>query len=334
MKLLHIELTNRCTLECPACPRTVWKNTTKHPIKKADLDIEQLASFLDCPGGKEIEKFILCGDYGDSIYYPKLIEFIKYFRSRKFEIFTNGSLRDENFWIELSNNLTNQDTIIFAIDGLEDTNHLYRKNTNWDSIMLAVDIMSKSPVRVIWKTIVFSFNYDKLGKIQELANLKGAEFVVEKTHRYGEESLVPPDHLINQQVLYQKEFNKIEPIDIKPRCMSKKVVTSDGYFLPCHWIRSPMTFFKSDLWKHRDIWFDRMSINKINYDQGLDLIKQWSDTVLQKGINGGPNLDVLCKMKCRAGCEQDDIWDDEHIDVAIFKLNNIKANLFTQGTHV
>ena len=39
---LHVETTNRCTLKCPACPRTVWQNLIKQPVKKADIDLDDL----------------------------------------------------------------------------------------------------------------------------------------------------------------------------------------------------------------------------------------------------------------------------------------------------
>ena len=76
---LHIETTNRCTLKCPACPRTVWHNLIKRPVPKADLNLDHLKSFLDCESMKEIDQFLLCGDYGDTIYYPRLFEMIKMF---------------------------------------------------------------------------------------------------------------------------------------------------------------------------------------------------------------------------------------------------------------
>lgn len=307
MQTLHIELTNRCTLECPACPRTTWKETLKRPVKKADLDIDQFEEFLACEGGRQIGKFLLCGDYGDSIYYPRLVEFIQRFRSRQFEIITNGSYKDQTFWNELADTLTDQDTVVFAIDGLKDTNHLYRKNSDWDSIMLGLDIIAKSPAKLKWKTIVFSFNHDKIDRIKEFAQSKGAEFTAEKTHRFGDNILIPPDQLVDQQFLYKETYNNHQPIDINPRCVKEKVVTCDGYFLPCDWIRNPMTFYKSDLWKQKDIWYDKMSITNVNYDQGMELITQWSNFVYQKGITGSPNLDILCKMKCRSGCNYNNI---------------------------
>ena len=50
--------------------------------------------------------------------------------------------------------------------GLEDDNNQYRKNSDWPSIMLALDIMSKSKAKILWQTIVFSFNHEKLKKIK------------------------------------------------------------------------------------------------------------------------------------------------------------------------
>ena len=305
--VLHIEVTNRCTLECPACPRTTWKNILKRPVEKADLDIDSFEKFLDCKGGKKIERLLLCGDYGDCIYYPHLFEFIQRFRHKKFDLMTNGSYRPKEFWQKLSELLGEGDTITFGIDGLEDTNHLYRKNSDWPSIMLALDIMSKSKAKVLWQTIVFSFNHDKLKEIKKFAESKGAEFFAIKTHRYGDDSLRPPEELIEINYEFREEFNSNTPIVIEPQCETERVVTSDGYFLPCDWIRNPQTFYKSDLWKNRSDWIDNLLINQISLDQGIELVKKWKNLVLEKSVNGSPNLDQICKMRCRKGCIKSNI---------------------------
>ena len=44
---LHIELTNRCTLNCPSCPRTRMIQLTKMPLPKQDLSIDDFEKFLD-----------------------------------------------------------------------------------------------------------------------------------------------------------------------------------------------------------------------------------------------------------------------------------------------
>lgn len=300
---LHIETTNRCTLACPACPRTTWQNILKKPVVKADLDVDLLEKFLDCDGGKKIKNFNLCGDYGDSIYYPDLLKLIERFRNQvSFNIVTNGSRQTEKFWNNLSCLLTKDDTVMFSIDGLEDTNHLYRINSDWTSIMQGIDIVARSAAQIHWKTIVFNFNYDKLDKIKTFANSKGATFHAEKTHRYGNDSFVPPESYIETNHLYQEEFNN-QSFEIEPRCeKDAKVITADGYLYPCDWIRNPQTFYKSQLWKQKQRWLEKTKMKDNTYDQVLSVIRDWEDYVRQSSLDQSGNVDVLCKMLCRKDC--------------------------------
>jgi wyosine [tRNA(Phe)-imidazoG37] synthetase (radical SAM superfamily) len=98
---------------------------------------------------KKIKSFLLAGDYGDCIYYPDIFKLIERFRDRvSFHLVTNGSRRDEKFWTQLSSMLTSTDSITFSIDGLEETNHLYRINSDWHSIITGVGIMAKGPAKV------------------------------------------------------------------------------------------------------------------------------------------------------------------------------------------
>ena len=245
----------------------------------------------------------MCGDYGDSIYYPDLLKLIHRFRYQvSYNIVTNGSRQTEKFWHELSDVLTKDDTVTFSIDGLEDTNHLYRINSDWNSIMQGIDIIGKGKAQIHWKTIVFNFNYDKLDKIKIFAESKGASFHAEKTHRYGNDSLVPPEIYIETDHLYQKEFND-QPFEIEPRCeKDAKVITADGFMHPCDWIRNPQTFYKSQLWKQKQRWLEKTKMKDNTYDQALLAIRDWENYVRQNSLNGSDNVEVLCKMLCRKGC--------------------------------
>lgn len=308
-KSLHLETTTRCTLACPACSRTIWHQVTGHPITKSDLDVDLLEKFLDCEAGKQLTTFYLCGDYGDPIYYPDLLKLIKRFRHQvSFEIVTNGSRQTEKFWHNLSDSLTEKDSIVFSIDGLENTNHLYRINANWHSIMQGLDIMTKSPAHVHWKTIVFNFNHDKLTEIKNFAESKGATFSAEKTHRYGDQLLVPPDIYIQNNHLFQVNFVPTHQIEIEPRCEQiAMVVTADGCLHPCDWMRNPQTFYKSQLWKQKERWLEKLKIKNNTYDQALLIVRDWENYVRQNSLNGSTDVDVLCKMKCRKGCVEDKI---------------------------
>lgn len=300
---LHIELTSRCTLECPACPRTIWKDILKYPVAKTDLDITHLDTFLNCNEGKQINHFVLCGDYGDPIYYPKLFDFIRHFRSTKtFSIHTNGSYQTEKFWNTLSKLLCPDDNIIFGIDGLEDTNHLYRKNSNWASIMLGLDIMSQGSAKIYWQTIIFNFNYKILDNIQKFAESKNASFFTIMSHRFGDDSLMPPEEYIETHYLYNEEYNTKNVLTIVPQCEKERVITSDGYCLPCDWIRNPKTFYKSELWKQKSRWIEKLKLDNTTLDQAMIVVKDWARYVQQSGTSHPDKVNVICKMKCRAGC--------------------------------
>lgn len=301
---LHLELTNRCVLRCPACPRTTWHDLLKKPVPRNDLDFHDLDRFLDCDTGRQIDKFLLCGDYGDAIYYPKLFDFLSWFRgTKKYWIHTNGSHQPEKFWHQLSEMLTKDDRITFAIDGLADTNAVYRINSNWHTIMRAVDIMARGPATVHWKTIVFSYNYRDLEKIKKMAQEKGCEFTAEKTHRYGNESLIPPDDFIEKNHVYKHQFASDHTIEIEPRCMQSNTVGCDGIFYPCDWIRNPRTLYKSLLWRQKDRWLSKLDIRNTNLDAALSVVQDWADHVRESSLKQLDTVDVLCKMKCRKGCQ-------------------------------
>ena len=170
---LHIETTNRCTLKCPACPRTVWQNLLGQPIQKADLDLDDFKKFLECESMEKIDTFVLCGDYGDTIYYPHLFKMIKMFREKAIQINTNGSRRSKEWWQELNSLLTKKDIIVFAIDGIDEENLKYRVNADWDSILTGIDVVTKGPATIKCQTLIFDFNKDKLKEISDWAESKG-----------------------------------------------------------------------------------------------------------------------------------------------------------------
>lgn len=292
-------------LECPGCARTQWRDLVKKSPVKTDLNGLDLERFLDCSEGAKIDTFLLCGDYGDAIYYPDLFDFLSRFRrTKKFEIHTNGSYRDEKFWHRLSEILTTDDVITFSIDGLEDTNPVYRINSDWNSIMLGIDIMTRGPAQVRWKTIVFQHNYQQLHQIKKVAEDKGCEFSIEKTHRFGKDGLEPPEHLIETNHLFREEYTTDHTIEIEPGCINEKIVSCDGFMYPCDWIRNPRTLYKSLLWKQKERWLSKLSIKETNYNLALQVVQDWADWVKQSSLEHRSTVDVLCRMKCRKGCRQ------------------------------
>lgn len=293
---IQIETTTRCTLKCPACSRTKFAERFNRPVPTRDIDPDILWNFFNCDVGNKITGFLLCGDWGDSIYYPRLFELIDKFRHNKiFHIVTNGSYQKPKFWKELLARLDHRDTLEFSIDGLEDTNHLYRRNSDWNSTMTALQIVAQSPVQLKWATNIFSFNYPHLDDIKKLAESFNAEFICKLTSRFGDETLRPPEHLVNRESEFSQTLNE-SLIEIDPKCKStsRNSISSYHMYMPCGWMCAPFVFYNSPIWKNKDLW----SIKNTNIDELLERVL----TPWVKEIQTNPaGVQTLCKMKCKKG---------------------------------
>lgn len=287
---MHIETTTRCTLACPACPRTHVANKLGH-FHKQDLVLDDLVRFLDCEDGAKVDYMLLEGNHGDPIYYSGLFDLIDQFRDQvRFTIVTNGSYKNTQFWSDLCGRLTDQDWIIFSIDGLEHNNHLYRRNSDWASTIAAVQTVSKHSVNLGWKTLIFDYNYKEIDQIQAVAESYGAKFVAEQTGRFGDESLRPPDDLVDAQVIYTPDTGLIT--EITPQCQNhaKEYISADGHYWPCCWVSSAFTLYKSDLWKNRAQW----SIKNNTLTQLRKQLDNWIGSMQEQP-------DTVCKMMCKIG---------------------------------
>ena len=76
----HIEPTSRCTLECPGCDRTWYKNTFGKQIIQ-DIDVDELTNFFSVNNfyGSQIR---LCGNNGDPIYHPRFVSLLESLKSQ------------------------------------------------------------------------------------------------------------------------------------------------------------------------------------------------------------------------------------------------------------
>ena len=142
---LEIELTTKCTLRCPACPRN------NPGEKKEDWDVGHMDTDLakSFANDSEDRSYLFVGCYGDPIYHPDFIDIVRYYvdRNKVLTIHTNGSFKKQKWWDELASlNWSRRQIFNFSVDGLEETNHLYRIRANWKSIMMGMKTMGALPL--------------------------------------------------------------------------------------------------------------------------------------------------------------------------------------------
>ena len=174
-KSVETELTTKCTIACPACPRTYRRKLGDRTWDTGHLDKNVVFKTFDSPNFQNI-RFV--GSYGDCIYHPNFIEIAtRACESDKLIRFeTNGSHRKQKFWTQLSElPWPKRKEFRFAIDGLEDTNHIYRKNSVWKDIVMAVETLAsgKQKPKLIWQMLVFPYNEHQVEQAQTLSKQLG-----------------------------------------------------------------------------------------------------------------------------------------------------------------
>jgi MoaA/NifB/PqqE/SkfB family radical SAM enzyme len=127
---------------------------------------------------------------GDPCTAPNFIEIIKLIRKKNpsvlIKISTNGGMKNELFWIQLAESLGAHSEVIFAIDGLEDTNHIYRMNVNYKKVMNNSQAFINAGGNASWQFIVFKHNQHQVEKAKEDSKRIGfANFITVPSHRFN-----------------------------------------------------------------------------------------------------------------------------------------------------
>jgi MoaA/NifB/PqqE/SkfB family radical SAM enzyme len=257
---LHIEPTNICTLKCPRCARTIFlEKFTSKSWANQNLDLESLKKFLDID--LSAVKVLLCGNYGDPIYYPDLFSMVEYFKNKKSNItlVTNGSYKKENWWAELVSLLSASDTIIFSVDGTPDNFTQYRVNANWDSIYVGMNIVAKSNINSVWKYIPFRFNENDIEKTKELSERIGIKkFLIDPSDRWESPTdiLMPNTKFENtrHEAIIEWKYNNAKNQNITPKCFQgdQHFITASGYYTPCCYSFDHRFYYKSKFYKNKN----------------------------------------------------------------------------------
>ena len=185
----HLELSSKCALQCPRCPRTRWPDR----YKVTEMTLDFVKKILPPERLSLVERMLINGGQGDSIYCNDFIKIIKYFKDIKnniqLSIVTNGSYRKREWWKDVARILNKNDNITFSIDGWDQkSNEQYRVNSHFKSIMEGLKTLRQfnSQVYIVWSSIIFKFNQDKIDTIKNLAERMGVDaFNIVQSQLFG-----------------------------------------------------------------------------------------------------------------------------------------------------
>ena len=254
---IHLEPTNLCTLKCSGCARTRFINQWPQHWHNHSVDVSDLMQFLDI----DLHGLVvtMCGNYGDPIYHPDLLDLIKAFKSQGavLDIITNGSYRKQSWWQELTNELSSDDSVTFSIDGIPENFTQYRVNGDWETIHDAINVCVESSCKTIWKFIPFSYNENNIQQARQLSmDLGMDQFKVDFSDRFDEVTMhfKPNEDKIAARWNNQQNWKQsIATQQLIPECQNGKMhyVSADGYYMPCCYTGDHRFYYKNEFGKNK-----------------------------------------------------------------------------------
>jgi MoaA/NifB/PqqE/SkfB family radical SAM enzyme len=176
LKAVHVELTNNCQASCPMCARNVHGGLPNPNINIKDLTFDKFKNIFPVEVLNQLEHIYFCGNYGDPIVSNYLLEIVEYCRTNPnlhVSIHTNGSARTLKWWRGLYRALPKNHCVHFALDGLEDTHHLYRIGTDFNKIIENAKEFIACGGTAEWVFLSFKHNEHQIEEARQQASKLG-----------------------------------------------------------------------------------------------------------------------------------------------------------------
>lgn len=264
IKKIQIDHTSRCNCLCPQCAR-VFDNSVNPSLPITDLTLEDYKILLE-PFEKDIITLFHCGNYGDALASPTFDSTYDYSLgvAKHIRIATNGSLRTPDWWESLAKKSGNKISVIFSVDGLEDTNPLYRVGSKFSKIIENAKAFINAGGHAEWAFIEFQHNYHQIETARALALDMGfKKFTVKYTARFADreqkelenkKGVIIKDIASNPNIKDKESIIKkytsfeeyVEKTEITCKYQNDKTLFVDMCMnlWPCCWLGAPPYFHK------------------------------------------------------------------------------------------
>jgi len=190
LKAVHVELTNNCQARCPMCARNDHGGLPNPNIDINELTLAKFKNIFPVEVLNQLDHIYFCGNYGDPLLSNYLVEIVEYCRTNPnlhIAIHTNGSARTTTWWKDLYTALPKKHCVHFALDGLEDTHHLYRIGTDFNKIIENATEFISCGGNAEWVFLSFKHNEHQIEQARTMAaNLGFKSFSHKATGRFLE----------------------------------------------------------------------------------------------------------------------------------------------------
>ena len=179
IRWLQIEITSLCQAGCIDCNRWresngKWLSNGYHNHFNKYYDTDKFRSHIN--QFTNLSGVSICGNVGDPMAHPqiaKIVEHIWETNDCDIDISTNGAIGTIEQYKQLAKFTPREFSVSFAIDGLEDTNHIYRRGVVWKDLMKKVNTFIQAGGRAIWVWIDFPHTRHQLEQAKEMSRSLG-----------------------------------------------------------------------------------------------------------------------------------------------------------------
>jgi len=170
---LALEITSHCNIKCPQCSRTSPMGDLAEFIELRHWNVDKIITNLELDQLSGLKFVRIEGDNGDALMHPdveQVIDSIYHCSSKpNILILTNGSMRSKQWWYNLGSKFSDRLIIQFSIDGLADTNHLYRVGANYAKAVENAQAFIAGGGVATQRCLMFEHNQHQLAEIAETA---------------------------------------------------------------------------------------------------------------------------------------------------------------------
>jgi sulfatase maturation enzyme AslB (radical SAM superfamily) len=217
------------------------------------LTIDRINKHFDDEAIAELDKMFMCGNYGDPAAGKNTLEIYKHFRSVNPDIVlgmnTNGGIQTTFWWHALGGIMNrSRDYVVFSIDGLESTNHVYRKNVVWSKVMQNAQAFIEAGGSAHWDMLVYRHNQDQVDQCEQLAKDMGFKWFRAKVSKRGfTDRLEQPIGWL---------LPKVQGTKINCHALNEQSVYIDaqGNLSPCCWLGARQKDFVTDFEELKNTW--------------------------------------------------------------------------------
>jgi MoaA/NifB/PqqE/SkfB family radical SAM enzyme len=310
LKQLHVELTSNCQASCPMCARNYHGGLNNPKLPHGEITLDEFKNIVNADVLNTIEYIYFCGNYGDPIMSNYLLDIVKYCTDTnpniRMGIHTNGSARNSKWWESLAKVLPSNHSVHFALDGLEDTHHLYRIGTSFKNIIGNATTFIKHGGRAEWVFLSFKHNEHQVIQAEQMAKQLGfIKFEHKATSRFLEKPFLdvldkngnfsykiepPLEHKITfiKPEIIKAYKEVVKTAEIKCKVSADKSLYIDAFknLWPCCWLGALPYIYSKPIDLIHEYQSDQTQvideiINSIGGYDAIDLTKRSIQEILE-----------------------------------------------------